>query len=274
MPSFRDWKFPHGDIETIWPTLPSTNLCNSSVCSLSGFSYAVNGAHIIPREKDPWFTRNEMSFDGDINTSSNIIPLRKDLHKCFDDQWFVIIPKPTSSSTRYVTHILLPQAAQIWPNFHNIELQCFSQLYGRRFLFARFAWAILQQVKPFIITGVPRKVIQRIINDSGEMEYPASDIGGLQLKNLYAGGGSKTATPLKRKLSSANFDCEQMSSDNSDMDPDECFDDFTSARDRRMQSSSDTPPDCTPMLPADVRKELESSVADLIASQNLREVNE
>ncbi|KAL7898190.1 hypothetical protein HDV63DRAFT_410448 [Trichoderma sp. SZMC 28014] len=195
-----------------------------------------------------------MSADGDINTSSNIIPLKKDLHKCFDDRWFAVVPKRTSSGTRHVTHIFSTEATEIWPSFHNIKLRCLSQELGREFLFARFAWAVIQQVKPFIIAGDPHKVIRITTNNSNKTEYLATDIGGLELRNLYGGG----STSLKRKFPSATGDGEQISSH---IDPDECLDDFLSATEQQM-------------LPVDVRKELESSAADFIASQNLGDVNE
>ncbi|KAL7967090.1 hypothetical protein HDV63DRAFT_383706 [Trichoderma sp. SZMC 28014] len=273
VPSFRDWRFPHGEIENIWPSHPSDDLINPSFCPLSGFSYALKMAHIIPREEYAWFAKNEMSSDRNINNSGNIIPLRKDLHKCFDDRWFVIIPKPTSSGTRYVTHVLSLHAAEIWPDYHNIELRCLMQPYGRNFLFARFAWAIIQQVKGFVTNGVQRKVARIITKQSGQVEYLVSDVGGPLLQHLYGGGGSRSATPMKRKFGAlASDDCEDFFSNNCDWDP--YWNLSTPLEKQQMQSHSGTLSGLIPLLPEDKQKELVTSAADLIASQNLHEVEE
>ncbi|KAL6901402.1 hypothetical protein GGI43DRAFT_383022 [Trichoderma evansii] len=191
---------------------------------------------------------------------SSYYPTTRDFHKCFDDRWFVIIPKQTSSGTRYVTHVLLSEAAEIWPDYHNIEIRCLSPDQGRNFLFARFAWTIIQRVRPFITAGFKRKVVRlnnENTDDTDEMEYLVMDIGGPQLQNLYSRCGSKSATPLKRKF-------HELSSGDSDSDMD--FNNIWDMEFRKRRMS--------PTLAKDVQKELEASVADLITSQNLQEVDD
>lgn len=275
VPSFRDWKFPHNDVDNIWPTTSSEDYYARSRCPISGVTYAIDGAHIVPREETVWYGKNAMGVYGDIDCSDNIIPLRKDLHKCFDDRWFVIIPKPAPSGLHYVTHILSSYAAEIWPSYHNIEIRCFSKENTKQFLFARFAWAVIQRVKPFLTAGINRKVIQVNITDTGDINYKEEDMEGSQLRDLYAGGGSKSATPLKRKLQRTSENLEGLSSGDSDMEPEDFWDmEFRRSGKRRMHSSDDAVPDVFPILPKGIQEELKASAADLIASQNLQEIDE
>ncbi|KAL7894689.1 hypothetical protein HDV63DRAFT_383525 [Trichoderma sp. SZMC 28014] len=222
IPTFRDWMFPHNDVENLWPTTPESDPGYPTRCAMSGNTYAINGAHIVPREEAVWYRNNAMSTYADMDNSKNIISLRKDLHKCFDDRWFVIIPKPAPSGVHYVTHILSPSAAEIWPSYHNVEIRCLSQIHTKKFLFARFAWAILQGVKPFLTAGFKRKIIRVEFTETGEFIQKESDMEGSKLLESYDGGGSKSATPLKRKHQriSENDDFEDLSSDESTTDAD------------------------------------------------------
>jgi HNH endonuclease len=45
---------------------------------------------------------------GSINNSFNIIPLRPDMHRLFDPQWFTIVPKTDPSQ----------ESAEVY-NYHN-----------------------------------------------------------------------------------------------------------------------------------------------------------
>lgn len=137
-----------------------------------------------------------------IDDPANILPLKVDLHRCFNKRWFAIIPKsmeiPAPYSSQYVTHILLKEAAELWPTYHNTPVQYLDEN-AHYYLFARFAWAILLQVKPFIIAGFSRHVIR--IQTSGEDKTNRKEefLNGSQLKAYYGGGGSKRATPLNKR---------------------------------------------------------------------------
>jgi len=55
---------------------------------------------------------------GDINNAANLLPLRSEIHNCFDNRWFAIVPKITETgvttpSPKYVTHILSGDAAEL-----------------------------------------------------------------------------------------------------------------------------------------------------------------
>ncbi|KAH0530679.1 hypothetical protein TsFJ059_005279 [Trichoderma semiorbis] len=306
VPSFRSWIFPHRLVSNIWPfRLARGN--SSSHCCITGSSYAVNGAHLVPRDEMQWYGENCMSvYGGDINDPANILPVRKDLHKCFDDRWFAIVPKMTSDGTQFVTHILSKDAAELWPTYHNITIQHPS---NRNYLFARFAWAIFQQVKLFIIQGGKREIIRlQLDTDTGAINYKQESMSGPQLQNLFGGGGSRSATPMKRRLGTVseelegkfseelegkfseelegnfseelegNFSEGSLRDDNVDMDADQFWeaniseDEPGKAAKRRQQSSSDTIVDTT--WPEDLYGKAGSSATEADAFQDVRETIE
>ncbi|KAL7627754.1 hypothetical protein AAE478_001949 [Parahypoxylon ruwenzoriense] len=265
VPSFQDWEFPHGRIPDFWPGTPGS-ITTASHCGITNVSFAIKGAYLVPREERPWYNRNAMSQYGwglgDIDNAANILPLRRDLHKCFDDRWFAIVPKifeagtsvgVTTSSPQYVTHILSNEAAELWPTYHHTIVQSLHNS-SRPYLFARFAWAILLRVKPYITAGIPRDVTRVYINnDERKTEYKAERLSGPQLERLYCGGGSKAAisknaTPSKRKRSARGKDnADEISTESSSED----IDDSRNAADNA---------------------ELKTVVSETIGSQDSREV--
>jgi hypothetical protein len=137
-----------------------------------------------------------------IDVPANILPLKVDLHRCFDKRWFTIVPKrmeiSAPYSSLYVTHILLEEAAELWPTYHNTPVQYLHEN-ARYYLFARFAWAVLLQVKPFIIAGFSRHVIRIQMSGEDKINREEKFLNGSQLKAYYGGGGSQRATPLNKR---------------------------------------------------------------------------
>ncbi|KAK3363953.1 hypothetical protein B0T25DRAFT_56175 [Lasiosphaeria hispida] len=260
VPSFQDWEFPHDRIPDWWhPAVPSPAVN----CSITNAGYAVEEAHLVPREERLWYRENEMEAYGvgmpDIDNKANILPLRKDIYWAFDARWFVIVPRmvTTDSSVpaapQYVTHIISRAAAELWPAYHltiaeSIQDEC------RAYLFARFAWAILFRVKLFVTAGETRNVI-RIVRISGTRSYKTERCSGAELESAYGGGGSKTAAPLKqnpRKRRSAQAsDQGDLSDTSGDSDAAEDWEEEwgRDRRDRRQASSDETAPDAMPAQP-------------------------
>ncbi|EEH11301.1 conserved hypothetical protein [Histoplasma capsulatum G186AR] len=269
VPSFQDWEFPHGRIPDTWgPTsvFPETT---GPRCGITNFSICTEEAHLVPKEEVLWYSRNGMYRYGrdlgDIDNPANLLPLRPDIHKCFDKRWFVIVPKiaggggahETDTSTRsayYVSHILSDNAAEYWPTYHNTIVQYLGND-SRPYLFARFAWAILLFVKPFVTTGDPRNVIHLEVSTSVEKTqtvWKAEYLSGAQLKANYSGGGSKSATSKKRKSEFSTLGEEDddlaESSDDSDIGKesdiwDNVMDEWEArGQRRRQQTSSETAP--------------------------------
>jgi hypothetical protein len=162
-----------------------------------------------------------------IDNPANILALKSDLHTCFDKRWFAVVPRAiaeaeTPSPTQYITHILLKEAAELWPTYHNTLVQYLHED-SEPYIFARFAWAVLFNVKCFIVAGFPRRVIRIQANNEGRTEHKEEYLSGPQLKALYGGGGSQRATPMKRRSlggSVADDDLAGSSNDEGDGDAD------------------------------------------------------
>ncbi len=280
VPSFQDWQFPHDRIPDFWP--PAAAASSTTTCGITNTNFAIDGAHIIPQKERAWYENNNMSRYGaglsDIDNQENILPLRKDIHHCFDNRWFVIVPKiarvETGSATpfiQYVTHIISRDAAGLWPLYHNTLVE---SLYNSpsAYLFARFAWAILFRVKLFVIKGCPRHVIRIHNDEEGKIEYKAEHCTGKMLSSEYGGGGSQAATPKKRRSglgSTANEEENliESSSEDSDISMDETdglwdtMDDWKGrGRNRRQESSDETVPDTKVHLALDVEADLREAL--------------
>ena len=172
-------------------------------CAVTNFSYSVEGAHLVPRAERRWYIRNDMDqygpILGDINNSNNILPLRADIHHCFDDRWLVIVPKlVTPSSHQYVTHLISQEAAELWPTWHDTLVQNIP-INSTPFLFAHFAWAVLLGAKPFITMGISRNVVRIVEKNEDKFERKIERLSGVQLEALYCGGGSKGCTPQNKR---------------------------------------------------------------------------
>jgi hypothetical protein len=102
-------------------------------------------AHLIPKEGVDWYVKNNMALYGlaagfcDINNPANLLPLKINVHKIFDDWGFAIIPKMVEAETfQYVMHIISSREAEFWPTHHDIIVQNLRER-SCPYLFARFA---------------------------------------------------------------------------------------------------------------------------------------
>ncbi|KAI8710992.1 HNHc domain-containing protein [Fusarium sp. LHS14.1] len=103
--SFRDWRFPHSNLPPCWERLRphfrggapgSVRRCILTDCGLS-----LDAAHLVPVKETSWYDDNGMldygkapSFSTDaVNASTNIITLRTDVHRMFDERNFCFAPK-------------------------------------------------------------------------------------------------------------------------------------------------------------------------------------
>jgi hypothetical protein len=221
----------------------------------------------------------------DIVNRANVLPLRKDTHHCFDNQWFVIVPKITKVETgsaapsiQYVTHIIAQDATELWPIYHNTLVQSFHDG-SRAYLFARFAWAILFRVKTFVIQACPRYVIRIHKDEEGKVTYKSEHCTGKMLSSEYGGGGSQAATPKRRKseIGSTVNDKEdpvESSIEDSDISMKETddiwdvMDDWNMrGRKRRQDTSDETVPDTKVYLAPDVEADLREALRKGISEQ-------
>ncbi|RSL49846.1 hypothetical protein CEP51_015429 [Fusarium floridanum] len=209
VPSFRDWEFPHGRVPSCWLLQTEESSASSRRCHITKTQYSITSAHFIPREELDWFSLNGMhkygSGRGDIHDACNTVPLRSDIHICLDLRECAFVPKPDGSGQEApALHVLKPSFPDFAELYHNKTL--LGNYACGEYLFARFAWAVIQLVKPFVTEGFGRRIARfgRITAEEDTMppgkELAEARIDWLKgdfLKDQYGGGGSKSASPTK-----------------------------------------------------------------------------
>lgn len=161
--SFQDWIFPHDKLSSIWPHSPVTGTVVPGVCSFT-FDESVR-ACLVPLSEAFWYITNRMGMDRgpldrSIYGSSNMVPLRPDLHRRLEDNSFVIVPKQTPAGRKYVMAVLSTSAEEIWPRYHGCTAYQLSAE-SKPALFARFARTIFARANPWVGTGVIRTILRR-----------------------------------------------------------------------------------------------------------------
>ena len=111
-------------------------------------------AHLCPQAEAEWFRLNEMdqytsSWKVDIDHSFNLLLLRTDIHRAFDQREFVFIPK---GNNIIHTHVL-GDRREHRILYHNTKLHPVAL--SPEYLFTRFAWAIFPQLRNFLQRGRP-----------------------------------------------------------------------------------------------------------------------
>ncbi|KAK5997712.1 hypothetical protein PT974_00068 [Cladobotryum mycophilum] len=239
VPSFRDWQFPHQNIPSSWPQLPNAETSSSDgLCTITKFPWALTKAHIVPSAQADWFNKNGMhlyddSTVPDIDGANNIMILKRDIHDCFDQFMFALVPKPripqldqtavdtVSTQSRadhrtvtpYTIHVLANNQPLFASLHHDIQLPHLKGV-AREYLLARFALAIFIKVKPFINLGYKRRVARfRIENEDRGPEVICEEVDGPELHKQYGGGKSRSASPSKRKRPGAEAGEDDMAFD-------------------------------------------------------------
>lgn len=170
VPCFREWRFPHASLPTLWNKLSTedTNPVRSTSdaviirdgsCRMTEHVEECDIAHLCPKSEGDWFRFNEMdqhvfqkrrTGDAAMNDPSNLLLLRADLHRSFDKLQFVFIPKADGVLS---THVL-GESRELWTLYHNTILHKVGV--APEFLFARFAWAVFPLLAGFLQRRRPR----------------------------------------------------------------------------------------------------------------------
>ncbi|KAF5629993.1 endoglucanase type C [Fusarium tjaetaba] len=214
VPSFRDWQFPHDRLPEWWSVPSSRTSLYAKRCAITNTSYAFTWAHLIPREEQSWFSKNGMGLYGGgshtIDDPHNILPLKADLYVCFDQSVFALIPKQSGqangveASSQYVLHVLDGREAEFTALYQNRPVETLVEG-SREYLFARFAWSIFSFLKPFLTSGVGRRVVRfrlRASDDDTEEEHLISEMQNVfldsrKLESLYGGGNRRKMVSLE-----------------------------------------------------------------------------
>ncbi|KAI0100368.1 hypothetical protein GGR51DRAFT_354398 [Nemania sp. FL0031] len=222
VPSFQDWAFPHHRIPR-WPR--PTHTADSNIidnrCIVTRTAGFIDQAYLIPAADKKWFEINAMfhyGSHGDINQKHNKIALRYDLHFAFDTHLFAIVPK----NNCYVIHQLHAtetSTIEFASAYHNYKVVQQPRDVIPEFLFARFARAILTLIEPFIAQAPINRYVSRFraVNNgnggSNKYDVESEWLSPEQLADQYSGGGTKSASPSKRRR---NGEGNSDNGDNSD----------------------------------------------------------
>ncbi|KAB5585667.1 hypothetical protein GE09DRAFT_1071503 [Coniochaeta sp. 2T2.1] len=222
VPSFQDWKFPHVEFrnQLWWPDVATGLDDLVRRCAVTQCTYVLEKAHLVPQDQRTWYLRNAMqkySHNGlqDIDNKRNLLNLRIDLRRTLDNKDWVVAPKPTGSNPpfAYAVHVLGSDApaAEFHTTWHNSEVLNLQDN-SKAYLFARFAWAVIQGVKPFILAGVSRNVARVVVDNQGTPTWKTGPESAKVLDEQYGGGGSKGATPRNKRsriTSAADSEAEE-----------------------------------------------------------------
>ncbi len=174
---FQDWQFPP-TLPSHWervpkPTRPATTTAPSTFssavlardicCRISGHYTGAEVAHICPRNEADWFFANGLSrWNNDtslgeqslLDDHANLMLLRSDLHKAFDDGKFVLYPK---DNTGFFVHMMEP-SPDLGILYHNARTHSIVNCRAE-FIYARFAWSLFRFLSGFLAMPVDRAVI-------------------------------------------------------------------------------------------------------------------
>ena len=143
-----------------------------------------------------------------VDDIHNMILLRADLHKAFDDDKFVFVPKQETpseprSKITYVLHIL-SHSTELAKLYHNVELQASEKLVPQ-FMLARLALSIFPMFEGFLLNPrISRKILTQ---DGGiheanpaECQSYTSQVGARSRPASPEKAGSAASSPKRRRL--------------------------------------------------------------------------
>ena len=137
--------------------------------------------------------------DRHLDDTTNALALRSDIHSCFDDKRFAIVPK----EGKWVPHFF-QETDDLGPLYHNQAIDMAEEI-SAPFLLARLAWAIFPMLGGFMNSGGDRQVCILVkVGDNFEerIEKWSSEKFREMISRPKGGGQS----PSKRKSASPEKD--------------------------------------------------------------------
>ncbi|KAK5155706.1 hypothetical protein LTR04_005774, partial [Oleoguttula sp. CCFEE 6159] len=217
-PNFDNWEYTHGNFPSNWRSMileeddgdgefsTSVSVSNlsgallnrDSGCVISRHYDYCEKAHLCPVGELAWFKRNEMHTYNEndqlldrnvINDISNVVALRPDVHKAFDEKNFVVVPK----LGKWVVHFTAT-TRHLGQLYHNTPLDLHETVSPSQ-VFTRFTWAIFPSVFKFLEGGVGREVLVRTCQN-GKHTWRTETVPPEDAAKRFGLPGS----PKKRKL--------------------------------------------------------------------------
>ena len=156
-------------------------------------------ARLCPKEENQWFHQQRMeryirgmgkTGDLAVDDINNRVLLRADLHKTFDDNKFVFVPK----DGEIVVH-MLELSSELTGIYHNSRLHTLESV-PREYLFARFAWAIFPFIGGFLQASKDRWLLLVDYAQPYLVAAEESKTIGTK-KRSQAGSPKKNSSPTK-----------------------------------------------------------------------------
>ena len=206
--NFRYWEFPSADtwnrhLQRLWSSsVLGLSRSNNSACVLTGHTNATEEAHIVPAGEGQWFLNNDMGDyvsrkpSGDANSliddRANIITLRADMHRLWDNKSLTFVPKQCGDSLCMYVHSF-DFDEQLVELYHNRPLAGLSEASPECF-FARFALSLFPLAR-FLSVDTCKRLL-RIRTESGAVEDKecTAKEAAAQYMNV-----SRSTSPRKRK---------------------------------------------------------------------------
>lgn len=189
VPSFQDWRFPHESVPHCWPEPECDREAKPKRCAVTGHCFAVLDVLAIPKADKEWFDINGMRYYDENpfghGYSRNRMHVRSDLLQAFNDDLFIIVPKPRRvESPEYVLHAITANDPEFCALYHNRPVVNVENV-SRQFLLARFARTVLPLANAFIVAGTHRNVVLVDRDASGRISWAAEEISGKVLAKHY-----------------------------------------------------------------------------------------
>ncbi|KAI3391567.1 hypothetical protein diail_7145 [Diaporthe ilicicola] len=217
VPSFQEWQFPGSErIPRAWTDAVATTRAHStgidSRCVVSG-RFATELAHLSPREERAWFLNNAMTvYDGHSasipsDCPSNRILLDCSLHSVMDRRLWAFVPRhgrfavQTISLPESMTYEMLGEFVH---EYHGRHMRRINQT-RFEYLLVRFAWAVLYQVKGFVLMARPKTLLARYrVWEDGVPRLKEEELLPEDIDALFGGGDTRSASSRKRSRTSSD----------------------------------------------------------------------
>lgn len=188
-----------------------------SSCRLTESQEGNDVAHIVPVAESEWFIWNSMSFMGksgfhSIDSASNNILLRSDLHKLYDQHRWLITPKERNGEegkARLTCHLFTTPTRELTRLYHNAEMHEIKGV-DVHYLVARFALAIFTMMKYFLVNGLSRQLTVRV-RATGNFE--TKEFQAAHLMKLYDMTKSRSRSVSPKKGGANAMEQDEKSAD-------------------------------------------------------------
>ena len=145
-----------------------------------------------------------------VDDEANMLRMRHDLHFIWDAHVFALVPKQDTFTVHVLTmpHNGIVEFAASW---HNVPVRDETLQQSEAYIFANFAQAVFMLSKPFLVQSTTHRYVARLRVSPDDPrhghEVKEEWLSGSSLCDLYGGGGSRSASPSrKRSHSQASAD--------------------------------------------------------------------